>query len=74
VNLLNNTLVLHIFTESDGSPEERHYEVVEESKSRDGSSEAPHQEVVVEKSKSDEVELVSGGEIFCFVSQKKNES
>jgi hypothetical protein len=71
VNLLNNTLVLHIFTDSDGSPEERHHEVVEESKSRDGSPEALHHEVIVEESKSDEVESISEGEIFCFVSQKE---
>jgi hypothetical protein len=66
-------LVLHIFTESDGSPEERHHEVLEESKSRDGSPEALQHKVVVEESKSNKVEPVSEGEIFCFVSQK-NES
>jgi len=58
----------------DGSPEAPHYEVVEESKSRDGSPKAPDHKVVLEESKSDEVEPVSEGEIFCFVSQKKNES
>jgi hypothetical protein len=74
VNLLNNTLVLHIFTESDGSPEERHHKVLEESKSRDKSPEALQHEVIVEESKLDEVEPVSEGEIFCFVLQKKKMS
>jgi hypothetical protein len=64
-------LVLHIFTESDGSPEERHHKVLEESKSRDKSPEALQHEVIVEESKLDDVESVSEGEIFCFVSQEK---
>jgi len=67
-------LVLHIFTESDGSPEERHHEVVEERKSMDGSPKAPDHKVIVEERKSNKVEPVSEGEIFCFVLQKKKMS
>jgi hypothetical protein len=55
----------------DGSPEAPHYIVLEESKSRDGSPKAPDHKVIVEERKSNKVEPVSEGEIFCFVSQKK---